>query len=186
MTTTAEEVPLVTDLDGTLVHADTGIEALKQLIRRRPVALIAALTVLPVMGLSAFKRQVAAYANLDATCLPYNVEFIDFLQAKRAAGRTIHLATATDAKHAHAVAQHLGGLFTEVHASDGRVNLKGASKASLLLARFGERGFDYAGDSRADLAVWPHARRAILVNVTPAVEQRLRTLATDVEVFSRR
>lgn len=184
--TAVGEVPLVTDLDGTLVHVDTGIEALKLLIRQRPAVLVGTLAALPVMGLAAFKRRVAAHTNLDAARLPYNIEFIDYLRAKRAVGRAIHLATATDEKHAHAVAQHLSGLFAGVYASDGRVNLKGACKASFLCARFGERGFDYAGDSRADLAVWPHARRAILVNVKPAVEQRLRALTTDVEVFSRR
>ena len=39
-------------------------------------------------------------------------------------------------------------------------------KAEALVERFGERGFDYAGNSVADLPVWEHARRAIVVNAS--------------------
>lgn len=38
-------------------------------------------------------------------------------------------------------------------------------KAEALIERCGERGFDYAGNSREDLAVWKRSRRAIVVNV---------------------
>ena len=46
-------------------------------------------------------------------------------------------------------------------ASDGRTNLVGAAKATLLVERFGEGGFDYIGNERRDLAVWKHARKAV-------------------------
>ncbi|MEZ5763636.1 MAG: UbiA family prenyltransferase [Xanthobacteraceae bacterium] len=44
-----------------------------------------------------------------------------------------------------------------VIASDGKSNLKGAAKAAALRERFPD-GFSYAGDSRSDLDVWPHAQ----------------------------
>lgn len=179
-------VPLVTDLDGTLIRTDAGLEAIATLARRRPAMLAVLLAALPVCGLAAFKRRVAGRVELDPACLPYDLDFLGFLHAQRARGRSIYLATASDEKHAHAVARHLNGLFTRVYASDGRVNLKGARKAALLVTLFGERGFDYAGDARADLGVWPYARRAILVRGTAALERRLRAAAAEVEVFSRR
>ncbi|MDO0536561.1 UbiA family prenyltransferase, partial [Escherichia coli] len=37
---------------------------------------------------------------------------------------------------------------------------------------FGERGFDYAGNSRADLPVWRAARAAIVVNAPASVARR--------------
>ena len=175
-----------TDLDGTLIRSDMGLAALRVLARRNPVLLAALLAALPASGLARFKRWVARRVELDAARLPYNSAFLEYLRAQRAAGRAIYLATASDERHARAVARHLDGLFTQVYASNGFINLKGMRKAALLVARFGERGFDYAGDARADLAVWPYARRAILVNVPAAVERRLQMPASAVEIFSRR
>ena len=37
---------------------------------------------------------------------------------------------------------------------------------------FGERGFDYAGNGKVDVAVWGHARQAILVNPARGVRER--------------
>lgn len=48
--------------------------------------------------------------------------------------------------------------------SDGITNLSGKSKAHALVLRFGEKGFDYVGNSPTDLAVWRHARKAIIVS----------------------
>ncbi len=43
------------------------------------------------------------------------------------------------------------------------------TKLKVLVAKFGERGFDYAGNSSADLAVWRGAREAIVVNASRAI-----------------
>jgi apolipoprotein N-acyltransferase len=48
--------------------------------------------------------------------------------------------------------------------SDGKTNLRSGNKLKALVENFGERGFDYAGNSSADLAVWRGAREAIVVN----------------------
>ena len=61
------------------------------------------------------------------------------------------------------------GLFDEVLGSDGRTNLRSENKLKALVAKFGERGFDYAGNSSADLAVWRGAREAIVVNASRAL-----------------
>ena len=58
------------------------------------------------------------------------------------------------------------GIFDEVLASDGKTNLRSANKLKTLIEKFGERGFDYAGNSSADLAVWRGAREAIVVNAS--------------------
>lgn len=80
------------------------------------------------------------------------------------------------------MAAHLD-LFDEVLASDGTRNLRGAEKAAALVARFGERGFDYAGDSPVDLPVWRQARHAVLVGVPAAVADRARAGSTVVAEF---
>jgi 4-hydroxybenzoate polyprenyltransferase/phosphoserine phosphatase len=151
---------LCVDLDGTLVRTDTLKESLIALLRRRPWMVLA----LPwwlLRGRAHFKAKVAAF-DFDPSLLPYNDDVLAFLRAERAAGRGIALATASHAKSARRIAKHLG-LFDAVHATEGDVNCKGAAKAELLVRAYGERGFAYAGDSRADLEVWRRAHSAILV-----------------------
>jgi len=58
------------------------------------------------------------------------------------------LVSAADETIVQPIARHLG-LFTDVLASDGKVNLKGAQKMAALRARYGSRGYDYAGTPRA-------------------------------------
>jgi 4-hydroxybenzoate polyprenyltransferase len=48
--------------------------------------------------------------------------------------------------------------------------LAGPHKSTALVARYGERGFDYAGNSVADLPVWEHARHAIVVNASSQLQ----------------
>ena len=53
------------------------------------------------------------------------------------------------------------GLFDEAYGTAEGRNLKGRAKAEFLTEHFGEKGFDYVGDARADLPVWAAARAAI-------------------------
>jgi 4-hydroxybenzoate polyprenyltransferase len=54
-------------------------------------------------------------------------------------------------------------LFDEVIASDGVRNVSGDAKRAALVERFGEKGFDYVGNERADECVWRSARKAVVV-----------------------
>jgi len=167
----AAERPLVVDLDGTLIRSDLLVESWFALLSTAPLRLPAALAAL-AQGRAAFKARLAAEADLDLARLPFNEEFLAFLRAERARGRRIYLASASDARFVQAVADELG-LFDGVFASDGATNLKGAAKARALCAAFGQAGFDYAGNSAADLEVWQAAGRVLAVNVSPTL---LRTL----------
>ena len=66
----------------------------------------------------------------------------------------------------------------EVLASDGKTNLRSENKLRALTERFGARGFDYAGNSSADYAVWRGARQAIVVNARKSVAARAATCTT--------
>ena len=59
-----------------------------------------------------------------------------------------------------------------LHRRDGhlaRATLTGSRKAEALVERFGEGGFDYDGNARPDVAVWAHARAAIVCNAPARV-----------------
>lgn len=114
-------------------------------------------------GKAVLKRRLASRTTFDAALLPYNETLLAWLKEQRGAGRRLVLCTASDRSIADAVAAHLG-VFDDVLASDGATNLAGHRKADALAARYGEQGFDYAGNSGADLKVWRRARKAIVVN----------------------
>ncbi len=160
-------VPLVVDLDGTLIHTDMLHESTLRLFRDEPFKLLVMPSWLS-QGKAVLKRRIAERVQFDAGCLPYNEELIDWLRSERDAGRRLVLCTASDASIAEVIATHLG-LFDTVIASDGVRNLSGSEKASALDAAFGRAGYDYAGNSLKDLPVWAHARRAIVVNGSKAL-----------------
>ncbi len=161
------EIPLVVDLDGTLIRTDLLWESLVRLLRRNPISIFQILFWW-TRGRAFLKQKLAARVRIDPAALPYHEPFLKFLREQKSAGRKIILATASDLQMARPVADYTG-LFDDVLGSDGKSNLRGPNKLKALVARFGERGFDYAGNSTPDLAVWRGAREAIVVNASPAL-----------------
>ena len=180
--TTLAEPPLVVDLDGTLIRSDALIEAVLALLRASPWMLF----ILPLWllgGRARLKRELAARAPVDAAALPYDQDLLAWLRAEHGRGRVLVLATASDQAVADAVAAHLG-LFSRVLGSDGVRNLKGTNKAAALAALF-PQGFDYAGDSTADLAVWRVAAGAVPVAAPAGLRARAASLAPIRAEFPR-
>lgn len=170
-----DAVPLCVDLDGTLVKSDMLMESLVAVLKRRPL-LAFALPLWLARGRAALKRELARRADIDVSLLPYDGELLESLRRERFAGRRLYLATAADASIAQRIADHVG-LFDGVIASDGVHNLKGEAKAAALAERFGERGFDYAGEGRFDVPVWERARRPVVVRrATTTVRAVLRAV----------
>lgn len=163
--------PLCVDLDGTLVKTDTLWESALSVGIKGLVAATIALFRKP--GRAALKREIGMRADISPELFPYNTDLIEYLKEAKRTGRALVLVTAADELVARAVANHLG-LFDEVIASDGTRNLKGAEKARELVRRFGSRGFDYAANSGADLAVWDEADNAVVVDAPNWVVHRLR------------
>ena len=117
-------------------------------------------------GKAALKAEIAAIVDVQPALLPFNQEFVALLREESTAGRRLILATGADRKIALAVAEHLG-LFDDVIASDGVVNLTGRAKLSAIRRMIGDAPFSYAGNDRKDLQIWQDARSAILVNTAP-------------------
>ena len=171
----AGTVPLVVDMDGTLVRVDTLHEAVLAEVGSEPLAVVRMAGWLSG-GRAGFKRRLADRRLAPAEGLPLNEAVLELLREARAEGRRTVLVTAADRRQAEAVAARTG-LFDEVHGTDpgtaGGANLSGRAKADFLADRFGRGGFDYVGDARVDLPVWAAARRAVTVGA-PA---RLRAAA---------
>ncbi|QHQ36345.1 UbiA family prenyltransferase [Algicella marina] len=175
---------LAVDLDGTLLKGDMLLETWWNVLSRDRKASLRALQTLREKGRAAFKEALAADADVDIARLPYNTEMIEYIGRRKAAGDRIVLATASDIRVAEAVAAELG-LFDEVIASDGKNNLKGAGKETVLVERFGRKGFDYAGDHAADLDVWRSADTAVTVNAAENLRQQAAAVAGKAEHLGR-
>lgn len=172
---------IAVDLDGTISFTDTLYEAVLTLVRTRPW-LMFLLPIWLAKGVAYLKFKVAENSELDVTTLPYNFPFIDWLKIQRASGREIVLCTAANELIANDVALHLD-VFDDVIASSNQINLKGTSKLKVLVDKYGERNFDYAGNSNADLEVWGGASRAIVVNANTTVLSRARRIAKVIQIF---
>jgi phosphoserine phosphatase len=159
-------LPLVVDLDGTLVRTDTTLECAAALAGR-PLRLLPAILSLR-RGRAAVKQLLAAAADLDPARLPYNAALLAYLRQQQEKARLLVLATGADRRIAEAVAQHLG-LFDTVLASDGRINLTGRAKLAAIRDRLEGAPFTYVGNSRTDLAIWGAAAAGICVNASPRV-----------------
>ncbi len=163
---------MVVDLDGTLTRSDLLVESFFRLLALNPLSFFK-LPFWLMKGKAAFKAKIADHVVLDLHLLPFNEELVCYIQAERARGRKIYLASASDRRYVEALADHLG-FFDGVFASDGTTNLGGSEKARVLCETFGEKGFDYAANAEVDLKVWEKCRQAILVDVP----HRVRKLAT--------
>jgi 4-hydroxybenzoate polyprenyltransferase len=160
-----KDIPLCVDLDGTLILTDTLAESLLLamtgnwwLLFRIPFWLL--------RGRANLKQKLSAQVMPDFSSLPMNQQVVDYLKKQQSEGRKLILVTAADISIATGIAQQVG-LFEEIIASDGIVNLAGHHKAALLEKRFKRGGFDYAGNEHRDLAIWAVARRAIVVFTNP-------------------
>lgn len=167
-------LPLVLDLDGTLIRTDTFHEMMVYLLNQKPWVLF----LLPfwfLKGRAYAKERLAAQCFLALDHLPYNLQLLTFARREAQKGRPLILATGADQHVAQKIADHLG-IFQEAIGSDGHTNMTGPHKQKALLERFGPQGFDYAGDSSIDTYVWAVARQALVVHPKWGVLKRARTL----------
>ena len=160
--------PLCIDLDGTLVRTDTLVELLVAALRTAPLALLATPFWL-LKGKVNLKRRLSHLASIGTSELPYRSEVLDWAR-KQSSVRDVYLATAAHKSIATPIAEHLQ-IFRGVFSTDD-VNLDAERKASALVAAFGKGGFDYAGNSAADLPVWQQSAGAILVDTPRLVARR--------------
>jgi phosphoserine phosphatase len=166
-------MPLVLDLDGTLIAGDLLYKSFFSILPRNPLIVFRCAAWL-LRGRAGLKRQLALRSRIDWNRIQFRQDVLTLAAHEKIAGRRIVLATAADAVLAGQLASRLG-FIDHVFASDGESNLKGSAKAELL-HRVYPGGFIYAGDSKADLGVWRRAHGIVLVNARPSVAEAARAL----------
>jgi 4-hydroxybenzoate polyprenyltransferase len=174
-------LPLVIDLDRTLITTDALHESLFFFLKRRA----AAAWRIPfwiLSGRATVKSRLAtAVTDADVDNFPVNPDLVALAEREARLGRRVILATGADISIALKI-QRRFPFFDEIIASaDGR-NMKGAEKADEVAHRL-PGGFIYAGDSSADLHVWRKASAAIFVGRSKSMEKKIETLTDLVAVL---
>jgi 4-hydroxybenzoate polyprenyltransferase/phosphoserine phosphatase len=174
---------VVVDLDGTLVNTDMLVENLFCFLGLHPLRIFHVIAWL-FMGKVYFKTHLADAVIPDIARLPYHKPLLAWLKTQRSHGAKLVLATASDSRIAHKVANHLG-IFDEVLATKD-INLSSKNKCDELVRRYGAKGFEYIGNSKADLAVWKESSVIHIANPELGVLSAARKIGTVDMIFNNR
>jgi 4-hydroxybenzoate polyprenyltransferase/phosphoserine phosphatase len=174
-----QNIPLVVDLDGTLVRTDLLYETFFASATTGVAHCWSTLMALR-RGKAPLKAYLAGVATIDYESLPYNEDVLEFIREAKQKGRPVYLATASDGRHAEQIALHLG-IFDGFFASNETINLSGETKANRLIEAFGDSRFDYIGNSATDLAIWTHARKAYVVGSSARLMRKAKSRGVALE-----
>jgi len=170
--------PLVLDIDGTLLRTDLLLETFWAAMGRDLWATLV-VVVTSLTTPARLKRRLRQIADPDIALLPVRQLVLDRARAALDQGRDVCLASGADQGQVDAVARRFALPGAHFGSNDQR-NLTGATKADMLVDRFGEAGFDYVGNAWVDLKIWRHARAIIAIAPGPRLAARLQRLGKPV------
>ena len=162
-------IPLVLDLDGTLLRVDSSRYFLKNACLAGDARILAGIW----KGIPWLKAYLASRYAPGLAPRHWNEGVVNLAASYRERGAEVWLVTASHALLAKKVFQRFSFL-TAFAGSTKRQRLKGAAKARWLVAKFGAGGYDYAGDCAADVPCWNTARIAwVPGNLSSGVRKRI-------------
>ncbi|MDE0118431.1 MAG: hypothetical protein OXM55_00285 [Bdellovibrionales bacterium] len=156
--------PLVVDLDGTLIKTDLPWESFLSVLVWHPIELIKIIIrKIKIKKAGYFKLELEKRACFSLEALPLSKDFINYLKEEKERGRELVLCTGSTQTYADKIKKRTG-FFDSAWGSTLGKNLVGKKKALFLVEKYGEKNFDYAGNSLADLKIAPYTHHFILVN----------------------
>ncbi|MEO0367785.1 MAG: haloacid dehalogenase-like hydrolase [Pseudomonadota bacterium] len=177
----SEAVPIVVDLDGTLVREDTLYVFAFQLLLRKPWVFF----ILPfklLKGKAAMKAYMNTALAFNPSSLSFNQALIDWLRERKQAGHQIALCTASSQTVADITAAKVD-VFDQVFGSGSETNLSGSRKANFLNEQYGAKNYIYCGNADVDLKVWQHSHSAVVVNAPKGLAQEATQHCPVIEIF---
>ena len=133
----SDDLPLVIDLDGTLITTEFLHETFLDVLRLDPLALWR-LPYKLIVGRAAVREFLAVRSDLDVETWPVRQDLLGYLENEAASGRRIVLVTTADRAVAEVVVRRFP-FISQVIASDGWCN-----KADKLIKEF-PQGFILCG-----------------------------------------
>lgn len=180
---TSDNIPLVVDLDGTLINTDLLYEGIAALLKKNVLNVFLLLPWL-LKGKAYLKNKISQIAEIRLDLLPYNMKLLEFLEKESGNGRKIVLATASPKSYAIEISK-LHPIFDSVYGSE-EINLKGKNKLKLLIDRFGEKKFDYIGNSNSDLVIFVSCRLSYLANASALLRKRTKKISNLQFIWGRK
>ena len=175
------DIPLVVDLDGTLINTDLLHEALILLVKKNFLYIFICMGWL-FKGKVYLKKKISSHVQVQSKLLPYNTSLLEFLKAEKNKGRKLILATASLKSQATDVSK-IHSLFNEVHGTE-LINLKGKNKLEFLLREFGKSKFDYIGNSNSDLIIFASSRYSYLVNPKKSLKKKTKKISDLKQIWN--
>lgn len=167
--------PLCVDLDNSLISTDMLYEQFIYSLKTNPVKLL--LIIFSIFsGKHIFKSKLSQLYKTNYELIPVNQNVLDFCQSQVDNGVPVYLVTGT---HIDIAKKFLKAhpIFTDVLATNDKLNLTGINKKNVLVDKFGENGFHYLGDSNHDFHVWNSAGKAYYVGDSSSMKKKIPNLA---------
>lgn len=175
----SKQIPLIVDLDGTLIKTDLFLEGLILFLKKNPFRIFKVVYWFLSEGRLGIKSKLSSMFELDFGSLPFNKNVVSWLQVQKENGRPLFLVTGSTQEYAERMGQFTG-LFEECYGvNKERKRLTGVNKGRFLVNKF--QHFDYIGNSIIDFHVWKRARRGIVGGASFLV-QFLASIFFDIEL----
>jgi 4-hydroxybenzoate polyprenyltransferase len=156
---TNQNVPLILDIDGTLLKSDLLWESMAALATNHPLKSLL-IPIFIARGRPVLKDFLARESGLEVGEVPLSPSAMEMIGRAEAEGRMVILASGSPQSMVDAMAKRVGA--SEGWGTDRKVNLTGSSKLKRILDE--HESFDYVGNSWVDIPMWKEARKAIAIN----------------------
>lgn len=157
-----KKIPLVVDLDGSLVKGDTFLEAIIEFIKLDIFNVLRILVYL-IHSKAYLKNKIAKKIIIDPKNLIYEKAVLDLIKQEKKDNKKIILCSASNQKQVDSVSKYLN-IFDKAIGSSESLNLRGYNKMNYLTSLFKDKGYDYVGNDKSDISVWSKARKIYTIN----------------------
>ncbi len=177
-------MPLVIDVDGTLIKSNLLVESALKLVKQSPLSIIWMVRWLLFGGKARLKSRIAERVELDIGNMPFCDEIVVLCRQARQQGRRVLLATGAAMKYAQQIALLLR--VDSVMATTEKRNLTGERKLQAILGECGQGDFVYAGNETVDLEIWRCAGGAVVCGNNRLADAAAKVATVQAHIRPRR
>lgn len=178
------KIALVVELDGAVIQSQLIYEVFFESLSHLDLQ-TAVVSLRQMLSGASLSPELSSVSSIDHRSLPVRDEVLRLIVEARANGRRIYLATSGSRVFAEPIAESLG-LFDGVLAPDATTGGGTRGIADVLIASFGQGGFDYVCHGEDNRDVWCSARRVFGVDLSESAARDLETAHPQSIIISKR